>query len=97
MAWSAIAVLATWSHLAADLVFSGHAELSDWGLKLFWPFSQQSYVFPAVRWGDPWPTILLLAGAFAIPRWKNLTRAIASLTLLVLVGYIALRAFWLPY
>lgn len=97
LVWSAVAILATWSHLAADLVFSGHASLPDWGLKLFWPFSEKSYVFPAVRWGDPLPTILLLAGAFAMLRWKSATQAIAALTILGLVGYIALRASWLPY
>ncbi len=95
--WLVVAILATWSHLAADLVFSGHASLPDWGLKLFWPFSKESYAFPAVRWGDPLPTIILLAGVFAMLRWKSATQAIAALTILGLVGYIALRASWLPY
>jgi len=95
--WLVVAILATWSHLASDLLFSGHASLPDWGLKLFWPFSEKSYAFPAVRWGDPLPTIILLAGAFAMLRWKNAIQAIAALTILGLVGYIALRASWLPY
>ncbi len=89
--------LATWSHLAADLLFSGHAHLSDWGLKLFWPFSQTTYVFPAVRWGDPVPTIILVAGMFAMLRWRARVQGLAALTLVALVGYIASRATVLPY
>lgn len=95
--WTLTAVLATWSHLASDLVFSGDAELSDWGLKLFWPFSQTTSVFPAVRWGDVLPTIILVLGMFAMLRWRSCTQRLATLTLLALVGYIALRAFVLPY
>lgn len=95
--WTLTAVLATWSHLAADLVFSGHAELSDWGLKLLWPVSQTTCVFAAVRWGDVWPTIILVLGMFAMLRWRSCTQRLATLTLLALVGYIALRAFVLPY
>lgn len=95
--WTLTAVLATWSHLAADLVFSGHAQLADWGLKLFWPVSQTSYVFPAVRWGDPLPTIILVVGMFGMLRRRSHVQAGAALTLLVLVGYIAARASFWPY
>lgn len=92
-----VSVLATWSHLAADLLFSGHAQLSDWGLKLFWPFSSATYVFPTVRWGDPLPTLILVAGMFAMLRWHSRVQGVAALTLVALVGYIAARAFVLPY
>ncbi len=94
--WILVAVLATWSHLAADLLFSGHAQLSDWGLKLLWPFSDRAWVFPAVRWGDPWPTIILVVGMFAMLRWRDRLQGVAALTLAALVGYIAARAFFLP-
>ncbi len=94
--WIIVAVLATWSHLAADLLFSGHAHLSDWGLKLLWPFSEASWVFPAVRWGDPWPTIILVVGMFAMLRRQDRLQGVAALTLVALVGYIAVRAFFLP-
>ena len=95
--WVLTAVLATWSHLAADLLFSGHAQLSDWGLKLFWPFSQATYVFPAVHWGDALPTVVLVLGMFAMLRWRSHVQGLAALTLLALVGYIALRAFVWAY
>ena len=37
--WITVGLIGSLSHLAADLVFSGHATLSDWGLQLLWPFS----------------------------------------------------------
>jgi inner membrane protein len=95
--WAVVAMVATWSHLAADLLFSGHAQLSEWGLQLFWPISQTAYVFPAVRWGDPLPTIILVAGMFAMLRWRSRVQGLAALTLVALVGYIALRASFMPY
>jgi membrane-bound metal-dependent hydrolase YbcI (DUF457 family) len=95
--WAVVGVLATWSHLAADLLFSGHAQLSDWGLKLFWPLSDQVWVFPTVRWGDPLPTIILVVGMFAMLRRRDRVQGVAALTLVALVGYIAVRASVLPY
>ncbi len=92
-----VAVVATWSHLAADLLFSGHAQLSDWGLKLLWPFSDRTFVYPAVRWGDPCPTIIFVAGMFGMFGWRNRLQVVAALTLASLVGYIAWRAFVLHH
>lgn len=97
LVWTLTAVLATWSHLATDLVFSGHAQLSDWGLKLFWPFFAEAYVFPVVRWGDVLPTLIFVLGMFAMLRWRSHVQGLAALTLLAFVGYIAARAFLLPY
>ena len=95
--WLIVAVLATVSHLIADVLVSGHATLSDWGLKLFWPFSDRAYAFPVIRWGDPLPTVILVAGMFAMLRWRTRVQGLAALTLAALVGYIALRASVLPY
>jgi hypothetical protein len=95
--WLIVAVLATASHLVADILFSGHATLSDWGLKVFWPFSDHEYAFPVVRWGDPLPTVILVAGMFAMLRWRTRVQGLAALTLAALVGYIAIRASFLPY
>lgn len=95
--WTLTAVLAAWSHLATDLLFSGHAQLSDWGLKLFWPFSAQAYVFPVVRWGDVLPTLIFVFGMFAMLRWRSRVQGLAALTLLAFVGYIAAGASVLPY
>lgn len=95
--WLIVAVLATASHLVADILVSGHATLSDWGLKLFWPFSDRAYAFPVIHWGDPLPTVILIAGMFAMLRWRARVQGLAALTLVALVGYIALRVSFLPY
>jgi hypothetical protein len=89
--WLAIAVLAALSHLAADLVYSGAEGLSDWELKLLWPFSNRGFVYPMVRWGDAGATIIFVIGMFAMLRWKPRTQPLASATLACVIGYIALR------
>ena len=85
------AVLASLSHLAADLVFSGHEVLSDWGIRLFWPFSDRFWAYPMVSWGDPAVTVLFAGGMFAMVRWPSRLPAIAQLTLTLVLTYIAIR------
>ena len=51
--WLAIGLLASLSHLLEDLVVSGGTQLTDWELKLLWPFSHPGFVFSLVPWGDP--------------------------------------------
>lgn len=92
--WIAVGVLASLSHLAADLVYSGHEDLSDWGLKLLWPFSDRSYVYPLVRWGDVGATLIFAAGMLAMARWRERLQAIAALTLFGVLGYIGVRGVW---
>ena len=89
--WLLIALLASLSHLAADLVFSGHAELSDWGIRLFWPFSDRFWAYPMVSWGDPAVTIIFAAGMLAMVRRPLRLRTIAGLTLTLVVAYISIR------
>jgi membrane-bound metal-dependent hydrolase YbcI (DUF457 family) len=93
--WIAVGVAASLSHLAADLVFSGHARLADWGLTLFWPFSDREYVFPMVRWGDALPTVIFVVGMLAMLRWPARIERIARLTLVAEIGYIVLRGILL--
>ena len=87
--WVAVGVLASLSHLAADLVFSGHAVLSDWGLRLFWPFSDRFWAYPMVSWGDPGVTLVFVAGMFAMIRWRRHRQMIAGLTLTLVLAYSA--------
>jgi membrane-bound metal-dependent hydrolase YbcI (DUF457 family) len=89
--WIAVGLAASLSHLGADLVFSGHARLADWGLPLCWPFSERQWVFPMVRWGDVGASVIFVAGMFAMVRWPQRIERLAGLTLLLVVGYIALR------
>lgn len=90
--WYFVAVLAMLSHLAADLVYSGAEGLSDWELKLLWPFSQQGFVYPLVRWGDIGVTVIFVGSMFAMLRWKQRVRLIASVTLGCVLLYIIGRS-----
>lgn len=87
--WFFIALIASWSHLIGDLVFSGTATLTDWDLKLLWPFADTGFIYPLISWGDVGVTIIFIVGMFAMLRWKNKTALIAHLTLLAAICYIA--------
>lgn len=89
--WSATAVLAAYSHLAVDLVYSGHAELGNWQLELLWPFSRRGWAYPLVPWGDVGATVIFVAGMFALLRWPPRSQSIAGTTLAAVAGYIVVR------
>ena len=95
MTWMLVAIAATMSHLAADLVYSGTTELSDWHLQLLWPFSTQGFVYPMVHWGDAGVTIIFVIGMFAMVRWCQRIQRIALITLAVVLMYIVLRGMLL--
>ncbi len=89
--WVTVGVVAALSHLAADMVFSGHPVLPQWGIRLFWPFSDRFWAWPMVPWGDPGPTLLFIGGMFAMIRWHRYRQAIAALTLILVFSYIVAR------
>ena len=89
--WVLVGVVASLSHLASDLVYSGHAKYSDWGLKLFWPFSDRTFVHPMVPWGDIGAAIALSAGMFAMLARPSRAQTIAGTTLLAVSVYIVGR------
>ena len=89
--WVLVGVLASLSHLGADLVYSGHAEYSDWGLKLFWPFSDRTFVHPMVPWGDIGAAAILSAGMFAMLARPSRVQPIAGTTLAAVLAYVVVR------
>jgi len=89
--WVFVAVAAAASHLVADLLFSGTATLSDWHLKLLWPFSERGWIYPMVPWGDPGATVVMVAGMLAMARSPSRRRPIAALTLAAVTVYILVR------
>ena len=89
--WLVVGTLAAMSHLAADLVDSGTETLGDWKLPLLWPFSDQKWVFPMVRWGDPWMTVIFAAGMLAMARRPHRLQLLAALSLAGVVAYIIAR------
>ena len=89
--WLVVAAAATMSHLAADLVYSGTAELSDWHLQLLWPYSSQGFVYPMVHWGDAGVTVIFVVGMFAMVRRRDWIQPIALITLTLVLVYIVVR------
>jgi len=90
----AVAVVAQFVHLPCDMVVSGGNGLSDWPIKPWWPFSDTAYVFPLIPWGDPGPTIILMAGIITVAKWPSRLSVSSLVTLVVLGFYLGLRG-WL--
>ncbi len=91
MVWILVGILAALSQLPADMVVSGTATLSDWELKLLWPFSNRGWVFPMVPWGDVGITLVFVVGMFAMLRWRSRVQSIAVVALTFVAVYIAAR------
>jgi membrane-bound metal-dependent hydrolase YbcI (DUF457 family) len=82
-------LIASLSHLPADLVYSGHPQMSSWPIQLLWPFSAKGWVWPLVAWGDITTTLIFVAEMFALYRWPTRAQVIAVMTLLAVHSYIA--------
>lgn len=89
--WATVGALAGLSHLPADLVFNGGADLPAWPVPLLWPFSTRGWALPLVAWGDVTVTLLFVAEMFALYRWPGHARGIAALTLAAGSAYLLLR------
>jgi len=89
--WLVVGVLAAYSHLLADIVFSAGRNMPVWGVPLAWPFSDVAWAYPLVLWGDVGATIIFIVGMFAMCRWPAWTRTIAACTLGLVIAYVAVR------
>jgi len=89
----AIAMLAQLLHLPCDMIVSGGAGLSDWAIQPWWPFSDRSYVYPMIPWGDVGPTVLLMAGAILSAKVPKFVSTISKATLLLLICYLVVRGW----
>jgi membrane-bound metal-dependent hydrolase YbcI (DUF457 family) len=89
--WLAVGVVAAYSHLLMDVLYSAGKGLPMWGVPLFWPFSSREFAFPLVRWGDVGATVLLAASMFAMLRWPSRVWAIAAGSLAAIAAYIVVR------
>lgn len=93
-AWTLTAMLAGLSHLPADIVVSGHATYSDWGVQLLWPLTDRAWAYPRVSWGDVGITVLFAAGA-ALMVWRpKRTQLLAAMTLMAVVIYVLVRPWF---
>lgn len=91
--WNTVIFLAVLSHPFVDMIVSGSQGLSDWEIKIFWPFSEKGLVCPLIPWGDVGVLIIFFGGLFAMIRWKSHVQSIALLTLVLSAIYAILRGF----
>jgi hypothetical protein len=89
--WSVFGITASLSHLAFDLVYSGHAALAPWPLALLWPFSPQTWVYPIVPYGDLGATAIFIVEMFVLCRRPSRATPIAWITMGLVLAYIGLR------
>jgi membrane-bound metal-dependent hydrolase YbcI (DUF457 family) len=87
-AWVLVGALAAFMHVMFDLLYSGRWRSPDWPVKLWWPFSARGWAWPVVPWSDWGATLILLAEVVALCCWPARARALAVLTLLVVVAYV---------
>jgi membrane-bound metal-dependent hydrolase YbcI (DUF457 family) len=91
LVWIAVGIIAAYSHLLADCLFSTGTGLPAWKLPLLWPFTKTLFALPMVPWGDVGTTMVLIAGMFAMVRWPSRRRAIAIATVGLVITYIVVR------
>ncbi len=60
---------------------------------IYWPFSEDGWVWPLVAWGDPVPTLIFVVAMFALFRWRTHGQAVALATLVCVHVYLIIR--WL--
>ncbi len=89
--WIATGMIASLSHLLADMVYSGHPEMRVWPVPLLWPFSDHGWAFPMVPWGDLGATLILVGEMFALYRWPARAQRTAWIALAAVVAYVFLR------
>ena len=93
LAFTSIALIAQALHLPCDMVVSGGNGLTDWAIQPWWPFSNASYVFPLIPWGDVGPTVILMVGIIVIAKRQVLISRTSSLTLITLCAYLIIRGW----
>jgi membrane-bound metal-dependent hydrolase YbcI (DUF457 family) len=84
-------IVASFSHLGADFFYSGRGSNNVWPLRLLWPFSERAWAYPILPWGDLGASLIFILGMFCLYHWPARAQGTASLTLLAVLGYVALR------
>ncbi|MBN2293430.1 MAG: metal-dependent hydrolase, partial [Pirellulales bacterium] len=91
LVWIAVGLIAAYSHLLADLLFSAGDSLPVWHIPLFWPFSHAGFACPMVPWGDVGTTVIFALGMIFMARRPRYIQSTAICTLLLVALYIMLR------
>ena len=87
--WTVVGVVAAYSHLLMDILFSGGRNLPIWGVPLLWPFTDTTWAYPLVPWGNIGATVILAVSMFAMLRWQAWIRTIATSSLIAVAVYMA--------
>ncbi len=85
--WIVVGVVAVYSHLLMDFMFSAGKNLPVWGVPLLWPFNDTAWAYPLVPWGDIGATAILAISMFAMLRWPTWIRTTATISLIALAAY----------
>jgi len=88
--WVVVGVLASLSHLLADVCYCGTSRSPDWPVLLLWPFTRRGVALPRVPWADQGVTWILGVTLVAAFLWPAAARVLAILALLVVIGYVTL-------
>jgi membrane-bound metal-dependent hydrolase YbcI (DUF457 family) len=94
--WVAIGVLASLSHVLADVVYCGTYLTPDWPVALLWPLSRRGWALPLVPWADRGVTVILVATLAVMccrPRQSRVFAVLSLLAVLAYVGTWAVAAF----
>jgi hypothetical protein len=92
--WSIAAIVAGLSHLAGDVVVSGSARYSDWGVQLLWPITDRAWVYPRVHWGDIGITLIFAAGVASMLWRPQRVQVLAVISLVAVAAYLAIRPWF---
>ena len=89
--WLATSIVASWSHLPADLVVSGGTGIAPWPIRPWWPIHSQRCTCPCISWGDPSLTLIFVAFGVALVKWPKWTTSLAKYCLGTIVVWIVIR------
>lgn len=87
--WCMVGAVAGASHIPADLTYCSAPGIGVWPTKVFWPFSDQSWAWPIVPWGDVGATLVFVGEMFALYRWPSRATWIARGALAAVLVYVA--------
>jgi membrane-bound metal-dependent hydrolase YbcI (DUF457 family) len=91
--WVAVGLLASLSHVLADLLYSGTYLAAEWPVALLWPLSPRRWALPLVPWADRGVTLILLATLILVCLAPRRSQVLAALSLVVILGYVGLWGF----
>jgi hypothetical protein len=92
--WVLVGLLASATHLLADLAYSGTFLAAEWPVALLWPISSRGWAYPLVPWADRGLTVVFAAtliGACLVP---SCARLLGVLGMLISGAYVVSWATW---